>query len=461
MGQDFIGLPNDGAGKKLNTQSHADGKHNQIMTLGDPIIQTNLQYVDEYGAAYTRGSEGHTIFDSFGKTKMSQETIIGEYMPSYDTLPTKVQTSITGTASEIYVPNERSIRLQTDVAIGDRVVRTTNKYHKYYPGTSQYIMMTVVIGDQGKSGVTRAWGYYDDDNGLFFEMKDDVYSVVIRSNTSGVVQETRIAQTDFNGDKGDGTGLSGVTTDPSKASIFWIDFQWLGVGRIRFGSIAPNGVRLTHHTVENANKNSAVYMGTASLPVRWEQFNTAATGSVSEMKVVNAVVFTDSDNLETRGICQSSSDILGTPVPTTTKATGDWDCLVSIRPTPILDTKKNRSVIIPQHIFISTDKPVQYSIMPDVNNGGTETWLPCRDTSIADKATGLLNVDIGPGTPVFCGMMDAGIQTVDLIQSFDYLRENLHNYADGSPRTFSLMVRTLDGTSATVSGGITWTELII
>jgi len=38
-------------------------------------------------------------------------------------------------------------------------------------------------------------------------------------------------QEDFNLDKLDGTGTSGITVDPSKLNVYQINFRWLGVGR--------------------------------------------------------------------------------------------------------------------------------------------------------------------------------------------------------------------------------------
>lgn len=463
MAHSSIGLPNDGAGKKLHTYQTDDvnDTHNQVMTLGDPDDADNLQSVDAYGAAFVRFSEGNQIFDSFGKSKMSEETLVGEYMPLYDMIPNRVATVTVGGGNETYVSDESSIRFQTGIADGDLIQRTTHKYHKYFPGTSQLAEFTIALGDSGKTNVIRQWGYYDDENGVIFKVNGQAFELVLRSSITGSVVETVIPQNDFNKDKGDGTGISGLSINPIFANIYWIDLQYLGVGRVRVGAYSPEGQRIVLHEIRNANVIGSAYMTTGSLPLRWEQFNLGIAASTSEMKVLNAAVYTEAQALTTRGKCQSSASLGAMPAPVTTKADGTFDSLVSIRPKPLLGTKTNRCIIIPQHLMIYTDKPLQVSIIANVNNGGTETWEDVRATSIAEKATGLTLIDLGTEDTVFCEMVTAGVTTIDLIPSFDYLRTNLHNNADGSSKTYTILARTFDGTAAAVSAGMTWTELIL
>jgi len=56
-------------------------------------------------------------------------------------------------------------------------------------------------------------------------------SFVERSLSTGT--ETRVPQYQWNGDKLDGTGHSGLTLDTSKAQILWTDVEWLGLGTVR------------------------------------------------------------------------------------------------------------------------------------------------------------------------------------------------------------------------------------
>lgn len=465
MAQSFVQLPPDGTGKQLHTFENTDGSHNQVFTQGDPNTPSNLQYVDQYGSAYVRFAEGNQIFDSFGKTKTSEETLVGEYMPKYNSLPTLVQTEITGGGSELYLPNESSVRFQTGTADLDRVVRTTNKYHKYYPGTSQLAEFTVTLGDTGKAGVIRQWGYYDDRNGIIFSVNGTSFNIVMRSDTTGTVIDTVIPQSGFNVDKGDGTGISGLYMDPSKSNIYWLDLQYLGAGRVRIGAYSPNGQRVTFHQIENANSLSTIYMSTGSLPLRWEQFNEGIVASTSEMKVHNAAVYTETANLNTDGPCFSTAAWGALPAPKTSLADGTFCSMVSIRPKALFNGKVNRNIIVPQYLLVNCDKPLQVSVYENVDNvvlnGANPEWMSVHDNSIVEKNGNITFVDLGTDTSVFCTMVPAGTTRFDMRSSFSYFKENLHLNADGTQPTYTIIFRALDGTAAVAGGGLTWQELIV
>ena len=92
-----------------------------------------------------------------------------------------------------------------------------------------------------------------------------------------------MTQANWNGDKLDGTGPSGITLDPSKAQILWLDFEWLGVGSVRCGFVI-NGQFIICHTFTNANEITSVYMTTAILPVRYEiTSGSAVTASLKQI----------------------------------------------------------------------------------------------------------------------------------------------------------------------------------
>jgi hypothetical protein len=127
--------------------------------------------------------------------------------------------------------------------------------------------------------LTQRVGYYNSQNGVFFQRINNVFSFVLRSSstpTPGTPSDVRtVNQSSWNGDKLDGTGPSGITLDPTKAQILWMDFEWLGVGSVRCGFVI-NGVFILCHTFNNANLITSVYMTTATLPMRYEIISTSA-----------------------------------------------------------------------------------------------------------------------------------------------------------------------------------------
>lgn len=93
------------------------------------------------------------------------------------------------------------------------------------------------------------------------------------SNISGVkaslVQETRIAQSNFNIDKLDGTGPSGFNVDVSRMQMLGIQYTWYGAGFVDFMIRGSDGNWVFAHRLKNNNINTEAYMRTGNLPVRF------------------------------------------------------------------------------------------------------------------------------------------------------------------------------------------------
>jgi hypothetical protein len=109
---------------------------------------------------------------------------------------------------------------------------------------------------------------------------------------SGSVVNTRIPQGEWNGDKLNGLGLSGLTLNPTKGNIFWTDVEWLGVGDVRCGFII-NGQLIVCHTFKNANAKDSTYMTTAALPLRQEIENTDTIASGTSAQQICASVVSE------------------------------------------------------------------------------------------------------------------------------------------------------------------------
>jgi hypothetical protein len=146
---------------------------------------------------------------------------------------------------------------------GSKVYRETLRVFPYQPGKSLLILSTFVF-NEAKTNLRQRAGYFDNNNGFFLELSGTTLSFVRRSYVSGTLVETKIPQSDWNTDKLDGTGLSGITLDMTKAQILWSDMEWLGVGSVRMGFVI-DGVLITCHTFNHANIISSTYITTATL----------------------------------------------------------------------------------------------------------------------------------------------------------------------------------------------------
>jgi hypothetical protein len=157
----------------------------------------------------------------------------------------------------------------------------SRKYCVYQPGKSILILLSGVINASSNTAdcITRL-GYFDDNNGLFFQYTNNTMSVVLR-NTG--VEDIKINQTSWNIDKMDGTGVSSISLDFTKSQLYVIDFEWLSVGRIRFGFYLFGKINYCHQ-ITNLNSLTAPYMLSPNLPSRYQILSTSgATGTLTQI----------------------------------------------------------------------------------------------------------------------------------------------------------------------------------
>jgi len=235
------------------------------------------------------GGDGSTAYDAFGRLRVSNPLTIFD-SSNVMSKGTQYDESTTGSATVTYTANKSTVNLNCTEASGDKVIRQTKRVMSYQPGKSLLTFNTFVMNAQTENLEQRV-GSFDANNGIFFEDTGTGYQIVRRSYTSGSSVDDPITQANWNGDKLDGTGASGYTLDPTKASILFTDFEWLGMGSVRVGFVI-DGKFITAHTFLNANNLSTVYMQTANLPIRYEIEVTSAlaAGTYTLQQVCSSVI---------------------------------------------------------------------------------------------------------------------------------------------------------------------------
>lgn len=232
--------------------------------------------------------------DAFGRLRVCEPHTLFESQHRYKDNG-KWDTKLTGGGTNTYLPNESSIALVVTTTSGDAVLRETKTVCHYQPGKSLLYMATFVM-NAPMTNLTQRVGYYGAQNGAYFEVVNNTLNMVLRTYTSGSIAESRIAQSAWNIDTLDGTGLdqnpSGILFDSSKCEIIFIDFEWLGVGRVHYGFII-NGTFVAVHSIQNANALTSVYMTTACLPCRYEIFSTGTLSGAATMKQVCTTVLSE------------------------------------------------------------------------------------------------------------------------------------------------------------------------
>ena len=248
----------------------------QLMAASSPLpIYAGGTGADAFGRL--RVSNPYTLFDSqnrFAKDNQFSESL-----------------ATGGTAT--YNANESSVDMEVTTTSGSTAIRQSLRCMPYQPGKGLLVLCTFVMNEQ-KENLRQRVGYFNAGDGVFLNVVDeDAPEFVLRTSTSGSPSDARaVSQADWNGDKLDGTGASGLTLDLTKAQILWMDFEWLGVGSVRCGFII-DGQYIVCHTFNNANDIDKVYMTTAILPVRYEIENTGATASASTLTQICSTVISE------------------------------------------------------------------------------------------------------------------------------------------------------------------------
>ena len=262
-----------------------------LITTTDPGTGTKPASLDAFGRQ--RVSNPLTLFDS--SHRYSDNNLWA--------------TDTTSGGAATFNANQGLVDLIIPVTSGARVYRETFKVFSYQPGKSLLVMTTFTF-NPAKDNLRQRVGYFGDDNGLFVQLNNNILSFVERSSVTGVKIDTTVTQANWNTDRMDGTGPSGVTLDPATAQILWMDIEWLGLGTVRMGFII-DGKFIICHQFHHANLIIGTYITTASLPLRYEIENTGTTATSSTLKQICSTVLSEG-GYEMRGAQQG----IGTPIDT-------------------------------------------------------------------------------------------------------------------------------------------------
>jgi len=242
-------------------------------------------------SGYIRKGNLNTQSDAFGKLRVSNPYTLFDSAFRYSDNNGKWNTKLLGTSEAIYQTNQGLVSLTVSGNQGDEVIRQTDKIFPYQPGKSLLVMNTFTFS-QPIENLRQRVGYFTRDNGIYLEMDGLDPYIVLRSNVTSSVVNTKIPQANWNVDKLNGTGPSGIELDLTKAHIFWSDIEWLGVGSVRCGFVI-NGQFIITHIFHHANKITGTYMTTGSLSCRYEITNTGNTLVSSSMKQICSTVISE------------------------------------------------------------------------------------------------------------------------------------------------------------------------
>lgn len=394
-------------------------------------------------AIKTRSSYAKESLTAFGRIKTSIPSIIFEANFVENERADLFDRDLTGSATITRNTNKKHMELATTTASGDKVILRTFRYIKYTPGQSDGVVLVQHLSP--KANVVQTAKLGDDNDGLFFRANGTGFEVGILSSISGSPVETIVTQANFNIDKLDGTGASGKTIDLTKTQIFFLDFQWLGAGSVRYG-VFIDGNLIIFHQQDHANIiDESKYMRTASLPISWEIENTGTVASATTMEVSCCSVISEgvvNAPVQRASVTNQTSKSLN--------ANGDYAHLISIRIGAGFDIGNLKPLLF--NVLAATpDAMLAQLIIGGTITGGT--WTQTKASSISDynvTATAFSGGEVISETLVgqeARSVLDSG--SVDVY---------IGRYISGASQTLTLQAKTL-GNHAEVHGSVSWEEV--
>ena len=277
---------------------------------------------------------------------------------------------IVGVATATHNVSSSNVVMQVGSTAGSKVIRQTKNVMRYIPGRGATLAFAVRL-DTPQVGIRRRFGLFDDNNGAYFEDDGGTYSYVLRSSTSGIVTETRVTRDDWNGEKFDGNGYTGVIADPTKQQMISINYEWYGAGKVQFNWLMKNET-IASHTFENSNTLDKVWCSTPFLPIRLEIENvTGVAGTHYLYQGSNSLI--QEGEPEKLGILVSiANPITGTTMP----VANTFYPIVSIR----LKSDELSAVMLLRSLQAATNDNtnIYWKLLENATNTGG-TWVDHPD----------------------------------------------------------------------------------
>lgn len=398
---------------------------------------------------------GDTVnMTAFSRLRVAEARCIGDYRYMYAQGTTPLMNDFLAAGGSIVNDYARDcILMSVTGATGSRAVRQTKKYHPYISGTSNVGYMTFCL-TSAITGLTQSVGLFDDLNGIFFRLNGTIPQFVIRKN--GVDNEV-VSQNSWNQNT-----MFGL--DFSKTQILYIDYQWLGVGRVRVGFV-NNGVPVICHEFNHNNVTTEVYMMQPSLPVRYEIANTSNTGVSSTMMAICSSVYIEGSTTDisyTKSVSNGNAGVLTVPDEV------NGYCVLAIRLQNTLVGKPNRSFAMIKGMTAISDinARAKLVILPSTSHfAAAPTWTDVPGYSWCQFSTGNAMAPAWSSADDFWVLKDTPMQgaggnnsSIPITPVLDNMNNSIYqNYDSTGSQVFALII--YSSNAAQVRASFEWLEI--
>jgi hypothetical protein len=323
--------------------------------------------LDNIGDYQNIGFSDSPNFDAFSRLRISNPLTLFNAQLTYDLAPLLFEQIINGTGAAIThdVTNRYANMAFSSTPTGGKAYMQTYEYLPYQPGKSQLIFVTFNFVE-GVPNVLKFAGYSDGINGVEYQLNGTQKQFVLYSSTSNG-NITKL-QSEWNLDKLDGTGPSGITLATDKVQILVIDLQALYAGRVRIG-FDIDGVILYAHEFLHANIVAPPYLAYASLPVRCGMTSTATV--TTSMYFLCSVVISEGGGDDVSQFGFTFQQMSGS-----TNVLTSLTHVLTLRPKLTFNGLTNRSRVsfIDVEVYNGGNQPVEWHLVVGQALTGTTTF---------------------------------------------------------------------------------------
>lgn len=389
--------------------------------------------------------------DAFSRLRVSNPTSVFDAQLTYDLQPTLFEQTTNGTGASIAHDSTDRCALMTfsSTPTGGETTMQTYEHFRYQPIKSQLVAVTFNF-IEAATNVLKYAGYSDGNNG--FEFQNDGTDNILKINSDTSAGDQSVTQTNWNLDKLDGTGLSGITLDITKTQILIIDFQALYVGRVRMGFDIDGKIVYAHEFL-NANSQTSPYIQTANLPIR---VGMSCTGTVSTtMKYICSAVASEGGQELTASYDFAQSNNV-------TAGNGTDTHLISLRPRTTFNSIANRVKFgfIELELLVTGNSPIEWKLcvgqaLTTPSFANVNTSYSAMDYDTAGTLSGSPAIVINRGYVAATSQVK-GAQSSKIVSRYPITLD-----AAGAVRdlgTLTLLVSGIGGTSTTY-GTLKWREI--
>jgi len=394
-------------------------------------------------------------FDAFSRLRISNPLTLFNAQLTYDLAPLLYEqiTNGTGTSISHNATNRYADISFSNTPLNGTAYMQTFEYLPYQPGKSQLIFITFNFVEN-VINVLKFAGYSDGVNGIEYQEDGKYKQITLYSSTTQ--GNLTVIQKDWNLDKLDGTGTSGVKLETNKVQILVIDLQALYAGRVRVGFDIDGSIIYAHEFL-HANNITPPYLAQAGLPVRcgMEAFQ---DGRTTSMYFLCAAVISEGGGDDVNQFGYSFQQMSGS----TNVLTSDTHIL-TLRPKLLFNGITNRSRVsfIDVEVYNGGNQPVEWHLVVGQALSGTTTFTDVNtnysstEYNTAGTLSGAYAVKIDGGWVPASGSVKSVTNTV--INS----RYPITLNAAGTHRTLgtiTLIMKSLSGTQA-CRGAIKFREI--